>query len=43
MLLMGSLPSNEADTMSAMRHRVNKAMSAMGAKVYLYKTCGIPE
>ena len=37
MLVMGSLLSNEADTMSAMGHRMNKAMSAMRAQMQFYK------
>ena len=37
MLVTGSLQSNEADTMSAMRHRMNKAMSAMRADTYFHR------
>ena len=38
MLVMGSLLSNEADTMSAMKHCMNKAMSAMRAEMCLFRT-----
>ena len=37
MQVMGSLLSHEADTMSTMRHNMNKAMSAMRSEVCFYK------
>ena len=43
MLVVGSLLSNEADTMSAMRHHLNRAMSSMRAEMYVYKNPTIPE
>ena len=43
MPVMGSLLSNEAETMSAMRHRMNKAMPAMRADMYFYENPHIPE
>ena len=42
-LVLGSLLSSEADTMSAMRHRMNKAMSPMRADMYFCKNLGILE
>ena len=43
MLATGSLLSNDADTMSSMRHRMNKTMSAMRAEMYVcYTNPGIP-
>ena len=43
MLVMGSLLSNEADTISAVRHRMDKAMLAMKAEMYSYENPSIPE
>ena len=37
MLVMGSLLSYEAGTMSPMRHRMNKAMTATRAEMHVYK------
>ena len=42
MLVMASLLSHKADTMSLMRHRDNKAMSAMREEMYLSKNPGTP-
>ena len=43
MLVMGSRSSHEADTMSAMRHRMTKAISAIRTEMYFYNTPGILE
>ena len=43
MRVMGSLLSNEAGAMSAMRHRMNRAMSAIRVEMYFYKNNGIPD
>ena len=43
MLVMRSLLSNEADTMSAMRHHMNKAMTAMWAEKHFFENIDILE
>ena len=42
MLVMGSLLSKEEDMMSAMRHRMTTAVSAMRAEMYFNQNPGIP-